>query len=133
MRKERVIQFGEGGFLRGFVDWMLQIANEKTDFNGSVVVVQPIENGLCDVLSAQGCKYTHLCRGVEGIDQRKIDVISRCVKPYNDFEGYLSLAENKDFRFIVSNTTEAGICVNENDKLSDTPASSFPGKLTSFF
>lgn len=130
MRKERVIQFGEGGFLRGFVDWMLQIANEKTDFNGSVVVVQPIENGLCDVLSAQGCKYTHLCRGVEGIDQRKIDVISRCVKPYNDFEGYLSLAENKDFRFIVSNTTEAGICVNENDKLSDTPASSFPGKLT---
>ena len=130
MRKEKVIQFGEGGFLRGFVDWMLQIANEKTDFNGSVVVVQPIEQGLCDTLSQQGCTYTHLCRGVEGIDQRKIDVISRCVKPYDDFDKYLSLAENKDFRFIVSNTTEAGICVNENDKLSDTPASSFPGKLT---
>lgn len=130
MRKERVIQFGEGGFLRGFVDWMLQIANEKTDFDGSVVVVQPIENGLCDVLTQQGCTYTHLCRGVEGIDQRKIDVISRCVKPYDDFEKYLSLAENKDFRFIVSNTTEAGICVNENDKITDTPASSFPGKLT---
>ena len=130
MRKEKVIPFGEGGFLRGFVDWMLQIANEKTDFDGSVVVVQPIENGLCDVLTQQGCTYTHLCRGVEGIDQRKIDVISRCVKPYDDFESYLSLAENKDFRFIVSNTTEAGICVNENDKITDTPASSFPGKLT---
>ena len=130
MRKEKVIQFGEGGFLRGFVDWMLQIANEKTDFDGSVVVVQPIENGLCDVLTQQGCTYTHLCRGVEGIDQRKIDVISRCVKPYDDFEKYLSLAENKDFRFIVSNTTEAGICVNEGDKITDTPASSFPGKLT---
>lgn len=130
MKKEKVIQFGEGGFLRGFVDWMLQIANEKTDFDGSVVVVQPIENGLCDVLTQQGCTYTHLCRGVEGIDQRKIDVISRCVKPYNDFESYLSLAENKDFRFIVSNTTEAGICVNERDKITDTPASSFPGKLT---
>ena len=130
MRKEKVIQFGEGGFLRGFVDWMLQIANEKTDFDGSVVVVQPIENGLCDVLTQQGCTYTHLCRGVEGIDQRKIDVISRCVKPYDDFESYLSLADNKDFRFIVSNTTEAGICVNENDKITDTPASSFPGKLT---
>lgn len=130
MRKEKVIQFGEGGFLRGFVDWMLQIANEKTDFDGSVVVVQPIENGLCDVLTQQGCTYTHLCRGAEGIDQRKIDVISRCVKPYDDFESYLSLAENKDFRFIVSNTTEAGICVNENDKITDTPASSFPGKLT---
>ncbi|MBO4983804.1 MAG: tagaturonate reductase [Clostridia bacterium] len=130
VRKEKVIQFGEGGFLRGFVDWMLQIANEKTDFDGSVVVVQPIENGLCDVLTQQGCTYTHLCRGAEGIDQRKIDVISRCVKPYDDFESYLSLAENKDFRFIVSNTTEAGICVNENDKITDTPASSFPGKLT---
>ncbi len=130
MRKEKVIQFGEGGFLRGFVDWMLQIANEKTDFDGSVVVVQPIEKGMCDVLSSQGCTYTHLCRGAEGIDQRKIDVISRCVKPYDDFYEYLSLAENKDFRFIVSNTTEAGICVNESDKLTDAPASSFPGKLT---
>ena len=75
MRKEKVIQFGEGGFLRGFVDWMLQITNEKTDFNGSVVVVQPIKNGMCDMLSAQGCVYTHLCRGVEGVDQKKIDVI----------------------------------------------------------
>lgn len=130
MRKEKVIQFGEGGFLRGFADWMLQIANEKTDFNGSVVVVQPIEKGLCDVLSSQNCVYTHLCRGVEGVDQRKVDVISRCVKPYDNFEEYLSLAENKDFRFIISNTTEAGICVNGDDKLTDTPASSFPGKLT---
>lgn len=130
MKKEKVIQFGEGGFLRGFVDWMLQIANEKTDFNGSVVVVQPIENGMCDLLSQQGCKYTHMIRGKEGIDIKEIDVISRCVKPYDDFDSYIKLAENKDFRFIVSNTTEAGIRVNELDKLTDTPASSFPGKLT---
>ena len=130
MRKEKVIQFGEGGFLRGFVDWMLDIANEKTDFDGSVVVVQPIKNGLCDVLEAQGCVYTHLCRGVEGVDQRKINVISRCVKPYDDFDKYMALAENKDFRFIVSNTTEAGIVFSEDDKITDTPASTFPGKLT---
>lgn len=128
--KEKVIQFGEGGFLRGFADWMLQYANEKTDFDGSVVVVQPIENGMCDMLSAQDCKYTHICRGVEGVDTKKIDVISRCVKPYTDFEGYMALAENPDFRFVISNTTEAGICFTENDKITDTPASSFPGKLT---
>ena len=130
MRKEKVIQFGEGGFLRGFVDWMLDIANEKTDFNGSVVVVQPIENGLCDVLEAQGCAYTHLCRGVEGVDQRKIDVISRCVKVYGEFDKYMALAENPDFRFIVSNTTEAGIVFSAEDKMTDTPAKTFPGKLT---
>lgn len=129
-RKLKVIQFGEGGFLRGFVDWMLQIINEKTDFNGEVVVVQPIKNGLCDTLSQQGCVYTHLCRGVEGVDIKKIDVISHCVKPYDEFDKYISLAENKDFRFVVSNTTEAGIAFDESDKLTDRPASSFPGKLT---
>lgn len=130
MYQEKIIQFGEGGFLRGFVDWMLQIVNEKTDFAGKVVVVQPIENGMCDMLSAQGCTYTHICRGSEGVDTRKIDVISRCVKPYEDYASYLALAENPSFRFIVSNTTEAGICFNENDKFGDTPPVSFPAKVT---
>ena len=128
--KEKVIQFGEGGFLRGFADWMLQIVNEKTDFEGKVVVVQPIEKGMCDVLSAQNCEYTHLIRGVEGVEAKKINVISRCVKPYDDFEGYLSLANNPDFRFVISNTTEAGIAFDENDKIADRPAKTFPAKLT---
>lgn len=128
--KEKVIQFGEGGFLRGFADWMLQIVNEKTDFGGKVVVVQPIECGMCDILTAQNCKYTHICRGLEGVETKKIDVISRCVKPYDDFEGFLALAQNPDFRFVISNTTEAGICFDENDKLEDTPAKTFPAKLT---
>lgn len=130
MYTEKIIQFGEGGFLRGFVDWMLQIVNEKTDFAGKVVVVQPIENGMCDRLTAQNCTYTHICRGSEGVDTRKIDVISRCVKPYEDYASYLALAENPSFRFIVSNTTEAGICFNENDKFTDTPPVSFPAKVT---
>ena len=128
--KEKVIQFGEGGFLRGFTDWMLQYANEKTDFDGGVVVVQPIEKGLCDVLTAQGCTYTHICRGAEGVEAKKISVITRCVKPYDDFDAYMALAENADFRFVVSNTTEAGICFRPEDKLTDRPAASFPGKLT---
>ncbi len=130
MRAEKVIQFGEGGFLRGFVDWMLQHVNENTEFSGSVVVVQPIKDGLCDMLSAQGCVYTHLCRGVEGVDVKKIDVISRCVKPYDDFDSYMKLAENKNFRFVVSNTTEAGITFSAEDKITDRPANTFPGKLT---
>jgi len=127
---EKVIQFGEGGFLRGFADWMLQIVNEKTDFNGGVTVVQPIENGMCDMLSAQNCVYTHVCRGVEGVDIKKVDVISRCVKPYDDFDAYMALAENKDYRFIISNTTEAGICYESGDKITDRPAKTFPAKLT---
>ena len=127
---EKVIQFGEGGFLRGFADWMLQIVNEKTNSDIEVVVVQPIKDGMCDMLTNQGCSYTHVCRGAEGVDTKKIDVISRCVKPYDDFESYMALAENPDFRFVISNTTEAGICFDDSDKLTDTPASTFPGKLT---
>jgi len=128
--KEKIIQFGEGGFLRGFADWMLQIANEKTDFDGRVVVVQPIEKGMCDMLEAQGCVYTHLCRGAEGVDVKRIDVISRCIKPYDDFDAYIELAQNPDFRFIISNTTESGIQFVSEDKITDRPAGSFPGKLT---
>lgn len=130
MSKEKIIQFGEGGFLRGFFDWMLQIANEKTDFDAKAVVVQPIKTGFTDVLTAQGCKYTHLCRGVEGVMVKTVESISRCVKPYDDFDAYMALAEGKDFRFIVSNTTEAGICFDNRDKLEDRPANSFVGKLT---
>ena len=129
-RTERVIQFGEGGFLRGFADWMLQKINECSDFDGSVVVVQPIENGMCDMLSEQNCVYTHLIRGVEGVEKTVVDVISRCVKPYEDFAAYLALAEQPEMRFIISNTTEAGIVFSAEDKITDAPPKSFPAKLT---
>ncbi|MBR2010399.1 MAG: tagaturonate reductase [Clostridia bacterium] len=129
-RKERFIQFGEGGFLRGFADWMIQKMNEKTDFEGSVVVVQPIEQGMCDMLTAQNCNYTHIIRGAEGVEKTFVDVISRCVKPYEDFEAYLALAENPDARFIISNTTESGIVFRAEDKVTDAPPASFPAKLT---
>ena len=130
LRPERVIQFGEGGFLRGFVDWMLHKVNEKSDFNGSVVVVQPIEMGMCDMLTAQDCLYTHVIRGVEGVEKDLIDVISRCVKPYEDFDAYLKLSENPDFRFVVSNTTESGIVFSDEDKITDAPPKTFPAKVT---
>ena len=128
--KEKVIQFGEGGFLRGFADWMIQKVNDATDFEGSVVVVQPIKNGMCDMLMKQNCVYTHICRGVEGVEFQKNSTISRCVKPYENFEEYLKLAENPDFRFVISNTTEAGIKFSAEDKITDAPAKTFPAKLT---
>lgn len=128
--KEKIIQFGEGGFLRGFADWMLQIVNEETDFAGKVVVVQPIEKGMCKTLEAQNCSYTHICRGVEGVEEKKIDVISRCINPYEDLESYLKLSQNSDFRFIISNTTEAGIVFCEDDTPDNAPNVSFPAKLT---
>ena len=129
-RPIKVIQFGEGGFLRGFADWMIDKMNEKAGFNGNVVVVQPIEQGLCDLLTSQNCNYTHIIRGAEGVETSVIDVISSCVKPYEDFEAYLALAENPDARFIVSNTTESGIVFRAEDKMSDAPPASFPAKLT---
>lgn len=129
-RPARVIQFGEGGFLRGFVDWMLQKMNEKGIFDGSVAVVQPIEKGMCDLLTEQNCLYTHIIRGAEGMEKTLVDVISHCVKPYEDFEAYLALAENPDARFVVSNTTESGIEFRADDQITDTPPKSFPAKLT---
>ena len=130
IRPERIIQFGEGGFLRGFVDWMVQKLNDNGSYSGNVVVVQPIADGMCDMLTAQNCGYTHLIRGVEGVEKTVVNSISRCVKPYDDFAAYLALAENPDFRFVVSNTTEAGIVFSAEDKITDAPPKSFPAKLT---
>ncbi len=128
--KEKIIQFGEGGFLRGFVDWMIQKLNDNGSFNGKVVVVQPLKDGMCDLLTAQNCKYHHLIRGVEGVEISEIDVISRCVKPYDDYDAFLDLAKNPDFRFVVSNTTESGIAFSKEDQYNDRPQKSFPAKLT---
>ena len=129
-RPERVIQFGEGGFLRGFFDWMVQKMNDAGLYSGNIVAVQPIKDGLCDLLESQNCAYTHIIRGVEGVEKTVVNSISRTVKPYDDFDAYLKLAENPDFRFIVSNTTEAGIVFSSEDKITDVPPKTFPAKLT---
>lgn len=134
MRKETVIQFGEGGFLRGFADYFFQKLQDKGLFDGSLVIVQPIEKGMCSVLEQQGCEYNLFLRGIDNgqvVDEHThIDIISRCVNPYENFESYMKLAENPDFRFIVSNTTEAGIEYVDSNQFTDAPARSFPGKLT---
>lgn len=134
IRPERIIQFGEGGFLRAFVDWIVFNMNEKTDFNSNVVVVQPIEHGLIDMLNAQEGLYHLNLQGIENgqpVDSiQLIDVISRGLNPYKHFDDYLQLAENPEMRFIVSNTTEAGIAFDPTCKITDAPAKSYPGKLT---
>lgn len=131
---DKVIQFGEGNFLRAFVDWIIWKMNQTTDFNGGVVVVQPIDRGMVDMLNAQDGLY-HL--NLQGIDKGEavdsidmIDVINRGINPYRDFGQYMELAENPDIRFVISNTTEAGITFDPSCRLDDRPASSYPGKLT---
>lgn len=131
-RPVRVLQFGEGGFLRGFIDWMIQKMNDTADFNAGVTVVQPIEQGMCDMLMAQNGLYTHIIRGSEGVEATLVDVIDSCVNPYTDFGGFLALANNPDLRFIVSNTTEAGIVFDDSDKNDGNCPNSFPAKLTAF-
>lgn len=132
--KERIIQFGEGGFLRSFVDMFVHIMNEKGLFDGKVVVVQPIQKGLINVLNEQSGIYHQYLRGVENGEIinscTEVHSISRGVDPYSDYAAYLELAHNPDFRFIVSNTTEAGIEYLGTEKLTDAPPKSFPAKLT---
>lgn len=134
VRPERIIQFGEGNFLRAFVDWIIFNMNEKTDFNSSVVVVQPIERGMIDMLNEQDCLYHVNLQGLDKgevvNDLTKIDVISRALNPYTDNEAFLALADQPEMRFVISNTTEAGIAFDPSCRLEDTPASSYPGKLT---
>ncbi|MDR0833939.1 MAG: tagaturonate reductase [Candidatus Symbiothrix sp.] len=131
---ERIIQFGEGNFLRAFVDWIVYNMNQKVDFNTGVVVVQPLPTGMVDLLNEQDGLY-HV--NLQGIDRGKtvdsielIDVITRGINPYSQFDAYMKLAENPDMRFVISNTTEAGIAFDKTCQLDDKPAKSYPGKLT---
>lgn len=131
---ERIIQFGEGNFLRAFADWMVHEMNQKANFNSSIVVVQPIAQGMTDMLNKQDCLYHVNLQGLEKGKKvnslTKIESISRALNPYTDFHKFLELAENPDMRFVISNTTEAGIVFDPACKLEDQPASSYPGKLT---
>lgn len=131
---QRVIQFGEGNFLRAFCDWMIHKMNQQLNFDAGVVVVQPIEHGLVDLLNEQDGLYTLNLNGIkEGKAINEFDVIDcieKGINPYTNFDDYLQLAQNPSFRFVISNTTEAGIAYNQNDKPTDNPPASFPAKVT---
>ena len=134
--KETVMQFGEGGFLRGFVDYFFHKLQEKGLYDGKIVVVQPIEKGMCQMLADQNCEYNLFLRGIDNgqvvNEHTHVTSISRALNPYTQYEEYMKLAENPDLRVIVSNTTEAGIEYLGTEKLTDTPPKSYPAKLTQF-
>ena len=132
--KETVIQFGEGNFLRGFFDYFLDVMNKNGLYEGKAVVIQPREGGKCALLNAQDCRYNLYLRGMENGEVKQehhyIESISRGIDPYKNYEDYLALADNPDLRFVVSNTTEAGIAFDESCSFSDKPCKGFPAKLT---
>ena len=131
---EKVMQFGEGNFLRAFADDFFDIANEKAGFNGKVVMVQPIASGLSELINKQEGLYTLYLRGNEKgrkvDDKRLISCCSRALNPYGEWDKVLELARSKDLEIIVSNTTEAGIVHESESKFDQTPPISFPAKLT---
>jgi tagaturonate reductase len=129
-----MIQFGEGNFMRAFVDWQLQQMNSLGLFNGSAVLVQPIGQGLGALMAEQDNLYTVLLNGImqqQTVNSREIiSSVSRVISPYDDYAAYLALAEDDGLEFITSNTTEAGIAYHAGDALNDAPPKSFPAKLT---
>ncbi len=133
-RPVKVLQFGEGNFLRAFVDYMFDVTNEKTDFNGGIVLVKPIEFGNLDRFHEQECQYTLQLRGVENGEPKKVTrVITSCVDAVaaiDDYDKYVEYGTCDTLRFIVSNTTEAGIVFDETDKFDACPPKTYPGKLT---
>ncbi|PTW00935.1 tagaturonate reductase [Halanaerobium saccharolyticum] len=133
---EKVVQIGEGNFLRAFVDWMFHTMNKKGHFKGRTVVVQPIREGRISNLNEQDGLYTLYLRGIENgeeVNKKEImTAISRGIESYSEWDQYLKLAENPEIEFVVSNTTEAGIAYNEDDKLTDTPPESYPAKLAAY-
>ena len=133
-RPIKILQFGEGNFLRAFVDWMVDILNEKTNFNGAIQVVQPIKNGMAGALNEQEGLYHVVLKGIQQneivSETRLITSVYKAINPYESFEAFVKSAENPDLRFIVSNTTEAGITFNAADSNPQVLAESFPGKLT---
>ena len=145
LRPERIVQFGEGNFLRGFADWMINRMNVRSCFDGSVVIVKPRPSHKASIstpktqdiialLRANHCRYQLNLQGlVEGkiLDSiEDIDCVSRIINPYEEFADFVALAAKPSLRFCISNTTEAGIAFDPSCRLEDTPPASFPAKLT---
>jgi len=135
-RPIKIVQFGEGNFLRAFVDWMLQELNNTGIYNGDVAVIQPQPEGRIKELAAQDGLYTVVLEGIQNgefvSEIKVIDCLREFVNPYEDYEAFLKLAEIDTLEFIFSNTTEAGIALDESDSINNAPPASFPGKLLAF-
>ena len=132
-RKIRIMQFGEGNFLRAFIEWILQDLNDKGAINSDVVVVQPMPFGRVKDLAEQDGLYTLRLEGIDKGERVKkseiIDVIGDCVNPFTEYKKFLCYGESEDLQIIISNTTEAGIALDKTDTDFTVCPKSFPGKL----
>ena len=130
----KILQFGEGNFLRAFVDYMIDAANEAGVLDAQVVIAKAIRAGSLDALRAQGCSYTLLTRGRQNgqtiESTRTIRSVSDAICCYEDFDALMDLARDPELALVVSNTTEAGIAVSDEDRADDRPPVSYPAKLT---
>ncbi len=135
----KILQFGQGNFMRGFFDWQVDLLNERTGLDAGVVIVRPRGGkpggNSAPLLDTQDGLFTVLVRGLDEAgqpvkDYRTVECVQREIDPGSGWADYLALARNPDLRFVVSNTTEAGIAVNDTDRLDDAPPSTFPAKLT---
>lgn len=130
----KIVQFGEGNFLRAFVEFAFQKLNQDANFNAGIAVVQPIDKGLVNMINDQDGLYTLFMKGIkkgEEIQEKElITNIVKAVDPYASFNDFLALAKEEELAFIISNTTEAGIEYIATDKPTMQPPVSFPAKLT---
>lgn len=134
----KVLQIGEGNFLRGFFDWMIYECNKKELFNGGIAVTQPRPSGKAKIeeLKRQDGLYTLMTRGLQNgqqVDTKEIiSVFTEAIDPYSEWSKFMALAEIPTLEFVVSNTTEAGLTYQESAFTEGVPIVSFPGKLTAF-
>ena len=133
---ERVLQFGEGNFLRGFVDWMFDRLNKENGGDFGVVLVQPLDMGLVDMINEQDGLYDLYLRGLQDgapvEEERVVECVTRGINPFRDTDEFFKCALNPDMRYIVSNTTEAGIEYIPSESADDFAGTTFPGRLTMF-
>jgi tagaturonate reductase len=134
IRPIKVLQFGDGNFLRGFADWVIDILNEKTDFNGDIQIIRPLRKDRFKTIDEQDGLYHVQVRGLRNgkivSENRLITCVAGAINPYTEFQPFLKSAENPDLQFVISNTTEAGLVFNSSDNNPDELPESFPAKLT---
>ena len=130
----KVIQFGEGNFLRAFVNYIIEKLNADAGYNAGVVVVQPIAQGMVEMLNDQDGLYHLFMKGLKNgkeiEEKRLITNIQEGIDPYKDYDAYLDLAKEEELSLLVSNTTEAGIAFDAQDILDNFPHKTFPAKVT---
>lgn len=130
----KVVQYGEGNFLRAFVDYVIDKLNKEAKFNAGVAVIQPLAGGMVSMLNDQDGLYNLFMKGIKKGEEIQEDVTISCIQkgidPYKNYQEHLDLAKEEELQFLISNTTEAGIAFDETDTLKGYPHKSFPAKVT---